>query len=502
MRVELVAAPIRYPRTPLLMLLLVALIPIAGLTTMLLWADAKADEYEAVDEGRTVGAPSNDVEPGPPTAVLETALMTYRRAPGALAAVANANQLANEVDPVFGYLDERSCSSVSVNGRHVTGINESTPVIPASNQKILVAAVALEMLGDGYQFTTRVTGPAPVDGVIDGDVYLIGGGDPLLTASDYPIANDSQPAINVTNFDQLADALVNAGITRITGSIIGDGSRYDDEYEVDSWGEGVAGIEAGPYDALMVNDSRTLGRSSRQPDPNEAAARELARLLGDRGISVGGGWEAGVADPAATELATIPSATLDAIVAEMLTTSDNNTAEMLLKELGVADSATGTRTAGLNALDRTLRSWNVPMDGVRPLDGSGLSLDNRVTCAAMLAVLQRVEGTAVQAGLPVAGRTGALAIEFLGQPVEGRLVAKTGTLENLPVISDPPSVKALAGYLPVGVEGADGDTIEFVLILNSPDIAIDRKFEPFWLAFAERLDTYPSGPAVADLAPR
>jgi D-alanyl-D-alanine carboxypeptidase/D-alanyl-D-alanine-endopeptidase (penicillin-binding protein 4) len=176
---------------------------------------------------------------------------------------------------------------------------------------------------------------------------------------------------------------------------------------------------------------------------------------------------------------------------------------MMLKELGIADSATGTRTAGLNALDRTLRSWGVPMDGVRPLDGSGLSLDNRVTCAAMLAVLQRVEGTAVQAGLPVAGRTGALAIEFLGHPVEGRLVAKTGTLENQPVISDPPSVKSLAGYLPVEAQAdGNGDTIEFVLILNSPDIAIDRKFEPFWLAFADRLATYPAGPAIADLAPR
>jgi len=498
MRVEVVAAPIRYPRTPLLALVLVALVPVVGLTALLLWSDTKADEYELTSDGSAATPPPDVVEPGPPSPVLVTSLLTYRRAPRQLASLANADALADQVEPVYGYLDERSCSSVSVNGRHVTGLNETTPVIPASNQKLLVAAVALELLGGNYQYTTRIAGAAPVDGVIEGDVYLIGGGDPLLTSSDYPIANDSQPAINVTTFDQLADAMVAAGVTRINGSVLGDGSRYDDEYSVDTWGEGVAGVEAGPYDALMVNDSRALGRSGRQSDPNEAAARELVRLLDARGIDVSGGFGVGVADPAMADIASIQSATLDAVVAEMLTTSDNNTAELLLKELGFADSATGTRAAGLNAVDRTLRSWGVPMDGVRPLDGSGLSLENRVTCAAILAVLQRSVGTTLLPGLPVAGRTGTLAGEFLGTSVEGRLAAKTGTLENQPVTADPPSVKALSGYLPT----TNGDVIEFTMILNSPDIALERKFEPLWLALADRLDTYPAGPDPADLSPR
>jgi D-alanyl-D-alanine carboxypeptidase/D-alanyl-D-alanine-endopeptidase (penicillin-binding protein 4) len=498
MRVEVVAAPVRYPRTPLLALFLVALVPAVGLIGLLLWSDTRADEYESVESGSPAPAAPTGVDPGPPTPALTTSLMSYRRAPSVVASVANTNALADEVDPVYGYLDERSCSSVSVNGRHVTGINETTSVIPASNQKLLVAAVALEVLGPEFTFTTRLTGPAPVEGVIDGDVVIVGGGDPLLTSSDYPIANDSDPAINVTTFDQLADQLVAAGVTRINGSVLGDGSRYDDEYEVDSWGEGVAGVEAGPYDALMVNDSRTLGRSGKQPDPNAAAAREFVRLLGERGITVSGGWDAGVADPAAAELASIQSAPLDAVVAEMLTTSDDNTAELMLKELGVADSAIGTRTAGVSALSRTLASWGVPMDGVRAVDGSGLSLDNRVTCAAILAVLQRAAGSPLQAGLPIAGQTGTLAQEFVGTPVAGRLVAKTGTLGNEPVISDPPSVKALSGYLPV----ANGDVIEFTMILNSPDIALDGRYQPLWVALAERLDTYPAGPDLAELSPR
>jgi len=140
----------------------------------------------------------------------------------------------------------------------------------------------------------------------------------------------------------------------------------------------------------------------------------------------------------------------------------------------------------------------VPMDGVRPIDGSGLSLDDRTTCAAMLAVLQHSAGGPVAAGLPVAGRTGTLVGEFLGTSVEGRLAAKTGTLGNPPDNEDPPAVKALSGYLPA----SNGDSIEFALILNEPDIATDGKYQPLWLALMERLDSYPAGADPAALGPR
>ena len=217
---------------------------------------------------------------------------------------------------------------------------------------------------------------------------------------------------------------VAAGITRINGSLIGDGTRYDDEFFVEGWGDDVKIVEAGPYDALLVNDARTVGRTAVQPDPNEAGARELVRLLQARGIRVGGTWATGVADPAAAEIASVQSAPLTAVVAEMLTNSDDNTAEMMLKEIGFATAGQGTRAAGLNAVDQRLRTWGVPMDGVRPIDGSGLSIENRTTCAAMLAVLQHVAGGPVAAGLPVAGRTGTLVGEFVGNPVEGRLIGQ------------------------------------------------------------------------------
>jgi D-alanyl-D-alanine carboxypeptidase/D-alanyl-D-alanine-endopeptidase (penicillin-binding protein 4) len=209
---------------------------------------------------------------------LTTELLSYRRMPTQMATAGDDARLSAAMNELASFVDDRSCLSVAVDGRPVIAHNADVPVIPASTHKLLVAAVALEVLGPDHVFTTSVSAPPAVDGVIDGDLVLVGGGDPLLVADDYPIADDSYPAFNTTSLDQLADAVAVAGVTTVNGSVLGDGGRYDDEFVIPSWGPGVAYIEAGPTDALVVNDARVIGRSGRQSDPNEAAAREFARL--------------------------------------------------------------------------------------------------------------------------------------------------------------------------------------------------------------------------------
>ena len=78
-----------------------------------------------------------------------------------------------------------------------------------------------------------------------------------------------------------------------------------------------------------------------------AAARELTQLLAAKGVTVAGAPAAGTAPADTPVLASVQSAPMSAVVGEMLSTSDNNTAEMLVKELGVAGGAGGTRDAGL-----------------------------------------------------------------------------------------------------------------------------------------------------------
>jgi len=491
---DVAGVPVRYRTAPLLALVVLALLPLAALTGLLAWSDAQADEYESSATGlpETVEAPS---EPG---TALTTTMIDYRRAPGALAQLGADNELFAAMEQLAAFIDAQSCLAVSVDGRKVGSWNGSVAVIPASTDKLLIAGAAIEILGADHTFATSVAALAPIDGVIDGDLYLIGGGDPLLVATDFPTADDPPEPAATTSLDALADEVVNAGITTIQGSIVGDASRYDDEFVNPSWGQGVAYVDAGPIGGLLVNDGQTVGRSGRQRDPGEAAAREFSRLLRDRGVAVSNRWASGVLEPGVPVIATVESAPLSTIVADMLARSDNDTAEMLLKEVAVADGAAGTTAAGLQVLDQTVRSWGAPMDAVVLADGSGLSTANRLTCDTLVSVLDHLEQTPALDGLAVAGRTGTLTDEFLGTAVEGNLSAKTGTLRNPPAEVDPPEVKALAGY----VAATNGEVLEFALVLNGAGYVTEDGYRTFWAALAERLGNYPVGPDVATLGPR
>jgi D-alanyl-D-alanine carboxypeptidase/D-alanyl-D-alanine-endopeptidase (penicillin-binding protein 4) len=486
----------RRGRGPVIVLAAAAVVPAAVLLVLYSWLANQHSANEAappIDPALVVA-----VEP-PPS--LSTGMIAFRRVPTIISRGLNTEVFAAEVSPFLGSLNQRSCGAVSVDGELIGQRNEGLAVIPASNQKLPVAAAAIERLGADFRYiTTVVAAGSPVGGTVDGDLFIVGGGDPLLSSDWYPASNLERNAVtSPTSFDTLADRVVAAGVTEITGSVIGDGSRYDDEYFAPGWGDGVAGLEGGPYDALMANDSRVLGDPQRNSDPNRAAAREFTLLLEARGVNVGGDAAAGTAPAGAVEVASIESAPMSDVVAEMLGNSDNNTAEMVVKELGVTVRLPGTREAGLGVMRDVLVEWGVDVSEIVLVDGSGLSLDNRLTCASILTVLQRsgFESPLGQ-GLPIAGQTGTLATAFVDQPVAGRLRGKTGTLNNPPFNVDPPAVKALAGYLPV--EG--GSAVEYVLILNGPTVSDQSEYRQVWGDLADALDSYPAGASPTDVGPR
>ena len=480
---------------PWIVLIVVMLVPALGLLVVHRWSAQAADAADASPPIETEVVVST---PAPP---LTTGLVGFRRIPTTVSRSVNAEAFAAESSAFLGTLNERSCGLIAVDGHEIAARNEDLAVIPASTQKLLVAAVALERLGEDFTYSTTVRAAAgPTDGVIAGDLHLVGGGDPLLSSDWYPESNlERFPVTSPTSLDTLADRVVAAGVTTITGGVVGDGSRYDDEFYAPGWGVGVPGLEGGPYDALMANDSRVLGEELRASDPNSAAAREFARLLGERGVTIAGGSSSGAAPSGAVEIASIESAPMSDVVAEMLGNSDNNTAELVVKELGVVDGVVGTREAGLAVMREQLVEWAVDVEQVVLADGSGLSLDNRLTCGALGAVVERYDSdSAIGRALPVAAQTGTLTDVFADHPVAGRLLGKTGTLNNPPFNVDPPAVKALAGYLPV--EG--GGDVEYVLVLNGPTISDQSEYRPIWTQLADTLDTYPSGPGPAELGPR
>jgi hypothetical protein len=166
------------------------------------------------------------------------------------------------------------------------------------------------------------------------------------------------------------------------------------------------------------------------------------------------------------------------VVGQMLRESDDRAAELVLAGVGGATTA-----------EALLSDGSIDLAGVTLVDGSGHSLDNRVTCAALVDVLDRpTTGAVLQALLAVAGETGTLADRFVGTPLEGILRAKTGSLT---------SVSGLAG-----VVVDDDPPLTFALIVNMPPtVPIPDGVADVQQQFGERLAAWTLVPDASRLGP-
>lgn len=436
--------------------------------------------------------------PGPPSPEIgepaaQTPVLSLRRAPELLVRTVGTARLRAELDgilgdPQLGRAREASCLVVESGGHRLYDARSDRPLIPASTLKVLTAAAALTAFGPDAAFTTDIRAAKPPDdGVVAGDLYLVGGGDPLLSTADYVATFRNQPQI-ATSFESIADAIVAAGIKEVRGRIVGDHTRFDDERLFSTWRPSyVADGHVGPVDALVLNDGflnyRPLDRDTITPDPAGHAAAALMLLLQARGVTVSGGSASGVAPAGTTTIAQIASPPMRQVIAEMLTESDNNTAEVLTKELGFRAKGRGTWESGIAARSEALTRAGLPTTGFVGVDGSGLDRRNRVTCGLLQAALNK-GGEPLAEGFAIAGRTGTLSDRFLGTPVAGKLRGKTGSLSE---------VVSLTGYV-------DGQQrVAFSLVLN--ELPRDRFGFGVQERVAAALLTYPKAPPVEALAP-
>lgn len=434
--------------------------------------------------------PAPDAVAELPDARPQSPILTFRRTPGVLARETSSTAFETALRPLGGAVMPGSCAGVTVDGVLSLSDGIDTAVTPASTLKLIVAAVALQVLGPDYVFTTQVKAEL-IDGAV-GSLYLVGGGDPLLAASWYPddAALNRFPQQPATSLDALAQAVVDAGVRQVGGNLIGDASRYDNELYVPTWPITFRAAQGGPIAGLVANDAAMYSSRTKTTDPAGGAAQELLRLLQDRGVTITGAATSGTTPSTLPVIAAVSSAPLDQIVGEMLRNSDNNTAEMLLKEIGYVTRQSGTRAAGITTVIETLSTWGIDTTGFNMVDGSGLSRENKVSCATMLALLGRYSpGDVLVSAMAVAGQTGTLDSYFSGTSLENRLIAKTGSLSD---------VKGLVGFVPVD----GGSVIRFALLLESPGIDDDAAFRPIWeQLLGEALGAYPSGPTVDQLLP-
>lgn len=444
-----------------------------------------------------VSAAQDDSDPPPPDAAAtlpdlspQTPILSARRTPSVLARETSSAGFQQALRPLGGAVLDGSCAAISVDGvlNMSDGIN--TPVSPASTLKFIVAAVALEIIGPSATFTTEVKGVV-TNGMVT-SLFLVGGGDPLLAAAWYP--NDSRfskfPQQPATSLDALADATKAAGVTQVSGNVIGDGTRYEAELYPPTWPISFRAIEGGPIGALVANDALLLGQQSRGADPAVAAASEFARLLLERGVTIAGAATSGQTPAGMATITSVTSAPLIDIIGHMLLTSDNNSAEMLLKEIGFRARGNGSRAAGISVVEERLRAWGIDLTNFVMVDGSGLSRENKISCAAFLKILERF-GTddEIVKRLPVAGTSGTLLGYFGGTDVQGKLFAKTGSLTG---------VKGLVGFL----RTPSGSTIRIALLLQGDGVGDESVFGPIWEKYlANALAAYSTGPSVETIQP-
>ncbi|GAB2736986.1 D-alanyl-D-alanine carboxypeptidase/D-alanyl-D-alanine-endopeptidase [Streptomyces bullii] len=373
-------------------------------------------------------------KPTPPPAPSAPAVLTGLGGAGqAVKAAPNGKALADVLDPLLTSpaLGTRNAAAVVdvATGQRLYGTGSGTALTPASTTKIATAVAALSALGADHRLITRAALEPDT-----GEVVLVGGGDPTLTAR----ADADGAASLRTLADETAGALAQRGIREVTLSY--DTTLYaGPERHPIGVNDNLA-----PVTALMTDEGRTddstSGPAPRVPDPAAHAARTFGDLLQDRGIKTKAPGPSKATTRAQT-LATVSSPPLSALVERMLTHSDNDIAEALARQTAIATGKRADFAGASEAITAQLAELGLPLEGAAVQDGSGLNRADRLTADLLTSLLRlsadptRPDLRPVLTGLPIAGFTGTLTSRY-SDGAAGVVRAKTGTLTG---------VNALAG---------------------------------------------------------
>ncbi len=300
--------------------------------------------------------------------------------------------------------------------------------MPASTLKLLTTAAALHVLGPTRTFTTRVVRQAAHT------VTLVGGGDPFL--ADRAPKPTAAPDASLQSLARLTAVRLKAtSVTRVRVDY--DASLFTGPAVSPRWPAGyVTGQVVSPVTALWADEGVAADGSRRVADPAATAAADFASYLRTDGVRVIGSPRNRTARPGAHELARVTSVPLSEIVQRVLETSDNQGAEVLARQVGLAVSGQASFTGGVDGVRQVMGELGIALHGARWYDGSGLSRADRIDPRTLVAVLQtaaspaRPELRAVLTGLPVASFTGSLSGRFDHLPGSGWVRAKTGTLRG------------------------------------------------------------------------
>jgi D-alanyl-D-alanine carboxypeptidase/D-alanyl-D-alanine-endopeptidase (penicillin-binding protein 4) len=339
--------------------------------------------------------------------------------------------------------------------------------MPASNMKIITSAAALTLLGPDYRYrTTFLTDGEVRDSLLDGNLLVIGRGDPTVS--------DRMRGSATTVMDALADSLRSHRIRQITGSLGRVGNAFPDSI----YGYGWEWDDLGEYygagvDELIFNEGMApttlrpppdTARDSLYSGPAKSPAKAYLDAFHDALVRKSIRMDGTVRDsifPTPFKMDTLfvlVSPPLRDILPALMKPSQNQIAEILLRTIGLERGGLGTADSARKIVGQQLLAWGVQPDGFVIRDGSGLSDQDLLTPETIVRVLDRIQRDTAFAtyynSMPIAGVDGTIDTRMKGTPAEGNVHAKTGTLAK---------ARSLSGY----VTTADGERLIFSILANN-----------------------------------
>lgn len=409
---------------------------------------------------------------------------------------------------------------VSAQIRHVDSgqtlfeFNPTALCIPASTNKVVTGAAAFALLGPNYRFKTTVRADRAPNkwGAIQGNLYLVGHGDPYLT---------------VEQLWEIARELKRQGIREVSGDLVGDDTFQDSVRFYPEWGKRTSQAYHAPLGALSVNFNTVtvyvrpggeIGESAvvtfepmpaglqvkgsintvagsgnecymtykdgvailngsigiaGRPDPTAHAIDEplafalaaFREFLTREGIVVKGKDRAGAAPAKARILYTHESEELSLIIRRLFRFSNNFTAEQIFQTIGaVRTGKQASRALAAATVTAWLQSEKLYEPGAVSFDGSGLARDNRQSASGMVNVLIWMADhpelfADYLSAMAVGGVDGTLRFRYKHSPLYGRVRAKTGLLNG---------AITLTGY----VYDSQNEMYAFAVLVNNPQTGV------------------------------
>jgi len=387
-------------------------------------------------------------------------------------------------------------------------------LVPASTNKLFTACAALAILKPEYQFKTKVfVDRRPENGVVNGNFYVKGSGD---------------PAITLEQLWKLAHEIRVLGVTHIKGDLVGDVSFFDDAITYSEWRHSgnnpfIARISAFAVnfntvrvvalpaslpgkrailmvepesvkfnvdgdvnttapgtpntwtvgfkgDTLLVRGSIPAGAKPFEEyysvnDPASFSLGALFAYLKHEGIEIDGSIRIGAVPTKAYLLTTHESPYLAVILRDMMRFSNNFQAEMIFKTIGAEQlGEPGTRAKAASVIANFIEKNGINTPGCVIFDGSGLARENLQSARSManllaFSQLQPPFDVEFEGAMPIAGVDGTLKRRFSETGLMRRVRAKTGYLNG---------AVALAGYC----YDQEGKKYAFAFLVNNPKASI------------------------------